>query len=261
MVDCLKRDITKNEMYDIAYLTIQDWDVAQTHVNMNYTIQDPEERERRVLLDDIGMDDIANARHTAEDNGANRIPDGVFEEEHEEIEEPLHELANNMLNNLIDNEGNIQFRSVTEEVFRDRGEETPEHREIRRIEREIHDIERLGNTFLPTTLEWTRMETEKIERIRELRNEIEQLRRRIERREIRPDRPRMMDYYAVAQREGQEPELHSFMAVDRGGAEDARPDIRVPTDYNPGYGTRRINGIRPERIVFDEVEENENNQL
>ncbi|MFA5695854.1 MAG: hypothetical protein WC917_00110 [Bacilli bacterium] len=267
MIDCLKRDVTKNEMYDIAYLTIQDWDIAQNHVNQNYTIQDPEERERRVLLNDIGMDDIANARHIAEDNGANRIPDGVFEEEHEEIEETLHDVANNILNNLIDNEGNVEFRSVTEEVFRNRPEQrieqSPEEREIRRIEREINDLQRMENNHEIGSFNWAQQDTEVRNRIDQLRRDIDHLRTEIEvrrQRETRPERPALQDYYHTELREGQAPERHTF-AVDMGSLEREQIDIRVPTGYNPGYGTRRINGIRPTRIAFDEVEESEENQL
>ena len=265
MIDCLKRDVTKNEMYDIAYLTIQDWDIAQNHVNQNYTIQDPEERERRVLLDDIGMDDIANARRTAEDNGANRIPDGVFEEEHEEIEETLHEVANNILNNLIDNNGNMEIRSVTEEVFRNRLPEiSPAERNMHRIEREIHDLERIENNNPPGSYDWIQIEEEKRNKINQLRREIEHIQEQLNNRRTRPERPEAHDYYETAMRnqpvDGRGNRIGGF-AVDMGRMEREQVDIRVPTDYLPGYGTRRINGIRPTRIAFDEVEENENNQL
>lgn len=263
MIDCLKRDITKNEMYDIAYLTIQDWDVAQTYVNQHYTIQDPEERERRVLLEDIGMDDIANARHMAEDNGANRIPDGVFEEEHEEIEETLHGLADNILNNLMDDNGNMEIRSVTEEVFRDRPEQrieqSPEEREIRRIEREINELQRMENNHEVGSYNWAQQDTEVRNRIDHLRRDIDHLRTEIEirrQRETRPERPALQDYYHMAMRDGQEPERHTF-AIDMGAVE----NIRIPTEYEPGYGTQRGIRIRPTRIAFDEVEESEENQL
>jgi hypothetical protein len=96
LITCVKRNLRKKEMCDIAYLTCQDWTMVSNYIDENYRLPDPEENQTRNLIpEEIELADIQRARRVAEDNGANRIPDGVFQ---------LEDETQNIIDQLVDNE-------------------------------------------------------------------------------------------------------------------------------------------------------------
>ena len=241
MIDCLKRDLTKKEMTDIVYLTCQDWDTVQRYVSDNYRIQDPEETERRPLLEDLGMDDIAHARQIADENGANRIPTGVFEEEHENILDEIIDGRENIVGTMH-RLGTEMLRTVT-----DRPRNTNQN--IERIENEIRQIRDRRNPAQPGTSENNRFERDRENRIQELRNRRDREARQMqeirmyqgEERNREPERTNFEGMYEEIQRDEQEPERHTW-AVDPG------------TFRRVDYGATTL---RPEGMIVDEVEHND----
>lgn len=79
-INCVKRNLTENEIRNIADLSSQNYTEVTSYLearlprNANRTIE-----ERISLIQDIGIEDIRNARERAESNGADNIPDGMYD--------------------------------------------------------------------------------------------------------------------------------------------------------------------------------------
>lgn len=77
-IDCIKRPLTRDEIFKIIRLTEVTWEKIDDFLDNRIGIEQ-EETERIQPIQDIGIEDIERARANAERNGANRIPDNVFQ--------------------------------------------------------------------------------------------------------------------------------------------------------------------------------------
>lgn len=249
LINCVKRDLLKTEIQNVAYLTCQDWDKVIHYIDQNYRIRDPEETERRNIIEEIGMEDIQIARRRAEDNGANRIPTGVFEEPHNEIDEIFDELVDHrpantrhgILNEIINDGANQVMRTMTEEMYRQR--QTRRDPSIERLRREINQIENSENPYAGGSSAWIQREETKIQKLHDLRAALDSLQRRLEGNltdeEIENYTPRFERVYNPNNQEEQR----------------LRP---VMENVDPGYyhPDGRINGLRNDFITVDEANSN-----
>jgi hypothetical protein len=255
LINCVKRELLKKEIQSITYLTCQNWDRVIQYVDRNYRIRDPEETERRNIIEEIGIEDIQRARRVAEDNGANRIPDGVFEEKHEEIDEIINGLVDHNVLGAILEDGTEEERTLTARVFNQnmRRLNRPAIRrepDVEALEAEIERIQSMRNTYTPGSRDWVNAEEDKITRINDLRRAIEEIRgrRRPERLADRADmaiRNFEENYNQQTVRmEPAENETRPFYGVDRADENTFEPTVR------------RIGELRPDFMIVDEVDPN-----
>jgi len=216
LINCLKRDLNKQEINSIAYLTCQSWDKVIHYTDQHYQTRHEEEIERRNIIEDIGIDDIKRAREHAEENGADRIPDGVFTREPENNEEENNQFSvieTGILNEIIDERQIPTMRTFEGITFEERTFRTNEFEEAtreipgRQINRERHTrgsnlyidraiteiqelelqqegVERIPNPYAIGSANWRELEESKIVRIRTIRDRINHLNHEINQRNL-----------------------------------------------------------------------------